>query len=62
MIDSEASGLLEHAITNQNSSAHDCILKVARHALNAIPGLDNMTAHHVLEAIQCRTLDRTLLS
>ena len=63
VIDSEASGLLEHAMTNLNFSAraHDRILKVAR-TLADLAGLDNITANHVLEAIQYRTLDRTLLT
>ena len=63
VIDSEASGMLEHAMTNLNFSAraHDRILKVAR-TLADLAGLDNITANHVLEAIQYRTLDRTLLT
>ncbi|MDB6069357.1 MAG: ATP-binding protein [Verrucomicrobiales bacterium] len=63
VIDSEASGLLEHAMTNLNFSAraHDRILKVAR-TLADLAALDNITANHVLEAIQYRTLDRTLLT
>ena len=63
VIDSEASGLLEHAMTNLNFSAraHDRILKVAR-SLADLAALDNITANHVLEAIQYRTLDRTLLT
>ncbi len=62
-IDSEASGLLEHAITNLNFSAraHDRILKVAR-TLVDLAGLENIAANHLLEAIQYRTLDRTLLT
>jgi magnesium chelatase family protein len=63
VIDSEASGLLEHAMTNLNFSAraHDRILKVAR-TLADLAAVDNITADHVLEAIQYRTLDRTLLT
>ena len=63
VIDSEASGLLEHAMTHLNFSAraHDRILKVAR-TLADLAALDNITANHVLEAIQYRTLDRTLLT
>ncbi len=63
VIDSEASGLLEHAMTNLNFSAraHDRILKVAR-TLADLAAVDDITADHVLEAIQYRTLDRTLLT
>ena len=50
-------------MTNLNfrAHAHDRILKVAR-TLAGLAGLDNITANHVLEAIQYRTLDRTLLT
>lgn len=63
VIDSEASGLLEHAMTNLHFSAraHDRILKVAR-TLADLAHLEKITANHVLEAIQYRTLDRTLLT
>ena len=63
VIDSESCGLLEHSMTNLNFSAraHDRILKVAR-TLADLAALDNITANHVLEAIQYRTLDRTLFT
>ncbi|MES2708640.1 MAG: YifB family Mg chelatase-like AAA ATPase [Verrucomicrobiota bacterium] len=62
-IDSEASGLLENAMNNLNFSAraHDRILKVAR-TLADLAAVETITADHVLEAIQYRTLDRTLLT
>jgi magnesium chelatase family protein len=63
VIDPEASGMLEHAMTNLSFSAcaHDRILKVAR-TLADLAGLDNITANPVLEAIQYRTLDGTLFT
>lgn len=63
VIDSEASGLLEHAMNDLNFSAraHDRVLKVAR-TLADLEGVANITANHVLEGIQYRTLDRTLLT
>ncbi|RYD36594.1 MAG: ATP-binding protein [Verrucomicrobiaceae bacterium] len=63
VIDSEASGLMEHAMNDLNFSAraHDRVLKVAR-TLADLAGVDRITASHVLEAIQYRTLDRTLLT
>ncbi len=62
-IDSEASGLLEHAMGTLNFSAraHDRILKVAR-TLADLEGTERITASHVLEAIQYRSLDRTLFT
>ncbi|MCA9538557.1 MAG: YifB family Mg chelatase-like AAA ATPase [Myxococcales bacterium] len=61
-IDSESSGLLEHAMNELNFSAraHDRILKVAR-TLADLEGADAITANHVMEAIQYRTLDRALM-
>ncbi len=63
VINSEASGLREHAITNLNFSAHahDRILKVTC-SLADSAGLENINANHVPEAIQYRTLDRSLLT
>jgi len=63
VIDSAASGMLEHAMTNLhfNDRADDRVLKVAR-TLADLAGLENITANNVLEAIQYRTLDRTILT
>lgn len=62
-IDAEASGLLEHAMDNLNFSAraHDRILKVAR-TIADLQAVQDISADHVLEAIQFRTLDRTLFT
>ena len=61
-IDATASTYLEHAMTELNFSAraHDRILKVAR-TLADLAGCKDITAEHILEAIQYRTLDRKLL-
>jgi len=55
--------MLEHAMTNLhfNDRADDRVLKVAR-TLADLAGLENITANNVLEAIQYRTLDRTILT
>jgi magnesium chelatase family protein len=60
-IDAEASGYLEHAMTELNFSAraHDRILKVAR-TLADLEGQQRITTSNILEAIQYRTLDRSL--
>ena len=63
VLDAEASGYLEHAMSDQNFSAraHDRILKVAR-TLADLEGTDCIQGNHVLEAINYRTLDRALWS
>jgi len=60
-LDSEASGFLEQAMTNQNFSAraNDRILKVAR-TLADLAGSEHVCGNHELEAINYRTLDRVL--
>lgn len=60
-LDSEGAGFLEHSMTSMNFSAraHDRILKVAR-TLADLGGSESISANHVLEAINYRTLDRNL--
>lgn len=60
-IDKEAAQYLDHAMNELNFSAraYDRILKVAR-TLADLDALDAIQANHVLEAIQYRTLDRSL--
>ncbi|CAN5371294.1 YifB family Mg chelatase-like AAA ATPase [soil metagenome] len=60
-IDAESGALLEQAMGELNFSAraHDRILKVAR-TLADLAGEEKIAADHVLEAIQYRTLDRSL--
>ena len=60
-LDSEGSGFLEHAMSQMNFSAraHDRILKVAR-TLADLAGSEKIDSNHVLEAINYRTLDRSL--
>ena len=58
---SRGDALLERAMTDLNFSAraHDRILKVAR-TLADLEGDSDIHSHHLLEAIQYRTLDRNL--
>ncbi len=60
-LDDHAKMLLEHAMTDLNLSAraHDRILKVAR-TIADLAGADRLTAEHLGEAIQYRSLDRQL--
>ncbi|MBB5352534.1 magnesium chelatase family protein [Haloferula luteola] len=62
-LDAEGAGFLEHAMEALSFSAraHDRILKVAR-TLADLEGSDAVASHHVLEAIQYRSLDRALFS
>lgn len=54
-------GILEHAMSDLNYSAraHDRILKVAR-TLADLAGIERITGDQVLEAVNYRTLDRSL--
>lgn len=58
-LDTEGSAHLEHAMNHLHLSAraHDRILKVAR-TLADLESNPNILPHHLLEAIQYRTLDR----
>ena len=60
-IDTESRALMEQAMNDLNFSAraHDRILKVTR-TLADLEGNDAIQANHVLEAIQYRTLDRSM--
>lgn len=60
-LDDEGASYLEHAMTQLNFSAraHDRILKVAR-TIADLAGAESISAPHVLEAIQLRSLDRKL--
>ncbi|MEZ5326534.1 MAG: YifB family Mg chelatase-like AAA ATPase [Verrucomicrobiales bacterium] len=60
-LDAESAGLLEQAMNELNFSAraHDRILKVAR-TLADLAGNDTIQPDNLLEAIQYRSLDRTL--
>ena len=60
-LDSEGIELIRKAVTNLNLSAraYDRILKVAR-TIADLAGADQITAEHLGEAVQYRTLDRGL--
>lgn len=62
-LDAEGSGFLEHAMNQMNLSAraHDRILKVSR-TLADLEASEKLLSHHVLEAINYRTLDRAMWS
>ena len=61
-LDEETSNYLEQVMGELNFSAraHDRILKVAR-TLADLEASENIQLHHLLEAVQYRTLDRKLL-
>jgi len=61
-ISAGSQSLLERAMDELNFSAraHDRILKVAR-TLADLDGKESIEEHHLLEAINYRTLDRNLL-
>ncbi|MSR42909.1 MAG: ATP-binding protein [Pedosphaera sp.] len=60
-LDDHAKSLLEHAMTDLNLSAraYDRILKVAR-TIADLAAAEHLTAEHIGEAIQFRSLDRQL--
>jgi len=60
-IDDATKELLNHAMTDMNFSAraYDRILKVAR-TIADLTGAENISADHVSEAVQYRSLDRQL--
>ena len=60
-LDTAAEGMMEMAMTELHFSAraYDRILKVAR-TIADLAGSENILGDHVGEAIQYRTLDRTL--
>ena len=60
-IDEATKTLLDHAMTDMNFSAraYDRILKVAR-TIADLAGAEHITADHVSEAVQYRSLDRQL--
>ena len=61
VLDEAASELLKHAMSEMGLSAraHDRVLKVAR-TIADLGASANITAEHLGEAIQYRTLDRQL--
>ena len=61
-VDEESNDLLERAMERLGLSAraHSRILKIAR-TIADLEGVQNITATHVAEAIQYRTLDRKML-
>ena len=61
-LDDEALGILEYAMTDQclSARAYDRILKVAR-TIADLAGAEGLTAEHVGEAVQLRSLDRQIL-
>ena len=60
-LDEPTQELLKHAMTEYNLSAraYDRILKVAR-TIADLAGVENISADHISEAIQYRSLDRQL--
>jgi magnesium chelatase family protein len=60
-LDEAANEMLKYAMSDMNLSAraHDRILKVAR-TIADLAGVENLTAEHVSEAIQYRSMDRQL--
>ena len=57
----QAQGMLQMAMNDLNFSAraYDRILKVAR-TIADLAGSERLTAEHVGEAVQCRSLDRQI--
>jgi magnesium chelatase family protein len=61
VLDETARGMLQMAMTDMNFSAraYDRILKVAR-TIADLAGTENISADHLGEAIQFRSLDRQI--